>query len=331
MSKLALTFACRDYDRMKALQTGAVTPEGIDLNFLPLSVEETFFRQLRNQEFDVCELSMSSYTLTLDAAETPFIAIPVFPSRYFRHQSIFIRKDAGITSPADLKGRRIGTPEFQMTAGVWQRGFMADEYGVDVGSVEYVTGALNPGVGKREEKIELDLPDHIHVTPIAEGKCLSDMLRDGEIDAIYTAPAPRSFVESDNVVRLFEDFVNVEKDYYARTGIFPIMHVVALKREVVEKAPWVPRSLMKAFDESLQRMYAELRDGSALSVMLPWLHQHVNETVEALGSHWWDYGLESNRHVLETFLRYSHDQGLAKTRRRPEELFASGTGDAFRV
>lgn len=331
MSRLALTFACWDYDRIKALLTGAVRPEGIDLNILPLTVEETFFRQLRHREFDVCELSLSSYVLTLNEPDPPFIAIPVFPSRYFRHQSIYVNTESGIRRPEDLIGKRVGTPEYQMTAGVWQRGMLSDDHGVKVTDVEYRTGALNPGVGRREEKIPLDLPPEISVTPIADGENLSDLLAAGELDAIYTAPPPASFGTVPHVRRLFEDFVEVEKDYFRRTGIFPIMHVVALKRELVAAHPWVARSLMKAFDAALEVAVDDLRQGAALKVMLPWLHQHVQETVDALGDQWWPYGIEPNRTVLETFLRYSHEQGLASTLRAPEELFAAGTAESFRV
>lgn len=331
MSKLSLTFACWDYDRIKALQTGAVAAEGINLNVLPLSVEETFFRQIRNREFDVSELSLSSYVLTLNEKDPPFIAIPVFPSRFFRHQSIFINRDAGIGSPADLVGKRVGIPEYQMTASVWQRGILADDFGVGVSSVQYVTGALNPGTGKRVEKIALTLPPEISVTPIEEGQSLSEMLALGEIDAIYTAPAPASFGTAPTVKRLFENFVEVEKDYFTRTGIFPIMHVVAVKREIVDAHPWVARSLMKAFDESIARARTDLSQGAALKVMLPWLQQHVQETVEAMGEGWWPYGVEHNRHVLDTFLRYSHEQGLATVRHTPDDIFAAGTGEAFRV
>lgn len=331
MSKLSLSFACWDYDRIKALQLGAVSPEGVALNILPLTVEETFFRQLRNQEFDVCELSLSSYALTLEREDPPFIAIPVFPSRFFRHQSIFVNDNCGIESPADLVGKRVGTPEYQMTAGVWQRGILADEYGVQANSVEYVTGTLNPGGGVRHEKIALSLPRDISVTPIPDGKNLSDMLAAGEIDAIYTAPAPQSFGVEPSVRRLFEDFVEREKEYYARTRIFPIMHVVAIKSEIVHRNPWLPQSLKKAFDASLEDAYRDLKQQAALKVMLPWLHSHVAETVDALGDRWWDYGLEANRHVLETFLRYSHEQGLAKVQRTPEELFAPGTSEVFSV
>jgi 4,5-dihydroxyphthalate decarboxylase len=327
MSLLPLTFACWDYDRIKPLQDGVVRPEGIDLNVLPLRVEETFFRALRGAEFDLCELSLSSYLLTRNRENPPFIAIPVFPSRFFRHQSIYVNTDR-VSSPSDLVGKRVGTPEFQMTAGVWQRGILADEYGVPIDSVEYVTGALS-GSRRREEKIALSLPDNIRVTPIEEGRNLSQMLADGEIDAIYTAPAPSTFGVVPHVRHLFEDFVSVEKDYYARTGIFPIMHVVAIKTEVYERHPWIARSLLKAFDESLAVAYASLRERSALKVMLPWLQEHVTETVDALGEGYWDYGIEKNRHVLETFARYSYDQGLSRTLRTPEEMFAPGVDEAF--
>ena len=329
MSRLRLTLACWDYDRVKALQDGRVVPEGIDLNFLPLRVEETFFRALRGQEFDVCELSLSSYLLTLDREDPPFVAIPAFPSRFFRHQSIYVNTDR-VQRPADLVGKRIGTPEFQLTAGVWQRGILADEYGVPVESVSYVTGALS-GTAKRDEKIPLSLPPGISVTPIQAGKNLSDMLAAGEIDAIQTAPAPHTFGTAPNVGLLFPDFVAVEREYFTRTGIFPIMHVVAIKRAVYEANPWIARSLLKAFDESLRIASADLAHRSALKVMLPWLQEHVRETIDALGPDYWSYGIERNRHVLETFIRYSFEQGLAKRRRTPEELFAPGVDESFLI
>jgi 4,5-dihydroxyphthalate decarboxylase len=327
MSSLPLTFACWDYDRIKPLQDGTVVPEGIDLNILPLRVEETFFRALRSREFDLCELSLSSYLLTRNNEKPPFVAIPVFPSRFFRHQSIYVNSDK-ISSPKDLIGKRVGTPEFQMTAGVWQRGILADEYGVPVDSVEYVTGALS-GVHKREEKLKLSLPENILVTPIRDGQNLSDMLAAGEIDAIYTAPAPSTFGTVPHVKHLFEDFVQVEKEYFGRTKIFPIMHVIAIKSEVHEQHPWIARSLYKAFNESLDVAYRALHERSALKVMLPWLQQHVAETEEALGEGYWDYGIEKNRHVLETFARYSFDQGLSASIRTAEEMFVPGIDDGF--
>jgi 4,5-dihydroxyphthalate decarboxylase len=329
MNRLQLSFACWDYDRMRALQDGRVRPEGIDLNFLSLPVEETFYRQLRHQEFDVSEMSLSSYLLTLDREEPPFVALPVFPSRFFRHQSIYVNTGSGIERPADLVGKRVGTPEYQMTAGVWQRGILAEEYGVPVDSVQYLTGGIEES--GRHEKIELNLPDSISATPMGPDQTLSAMLAQGEIDAIYSATQPSCFGRVPQVRHLFEDFTAVEKDYYRRTRIFPIMHTVVIRSEVHERNPWIARSLTKAFTESLELAYADLKHRNALKVMLPWLQQHLEETLDALGPGYWDYGLERNRHVLETFARYSHEQGLASRVRTAEEIVLASASDAFKV
>ena len=329
MASLSLSFACWDYDRVKALQDGRVRPEGIDLNFLSLDIEETFFRALRNQEFDVCELSLSSYLLTLDAADPPFIAIPVFPSRFFRHQSIYVNTGR-VSEPADLVGKRIGVPEYQLTACVWQRGILADEYGVPVDGVRYVSGSLSDS-GRRPEKIPLSLPPNVSVTPVEDGQNLSDMLADGEIDALYTARAPHTFGTSPKVDRLFPNFREVEQEYFARTRIFPIMHVIALRRETYERDPWIARSLLKAFNQSLRHAYVALEQTAGLKYMLPWLPEHYRETLDALGDGYWDYGIERNRHVLETFTRYSYEQGLAQQLRTPEELFVPGVDEGFLI
>ncbi|TDD70318.1 ABC transporter substrate-binding protein [Actinomadura darangshiensis] len=329
MSALSLSFACSDYDRMHALRTGRVRPEGIDLNFLPLPVEETFYRQLRGHEFDVSEMSLSSYLLTLNEDEPPFVALPVFPSRFFRHQSIYVNDRGGIRSPADLAGRRVGTPEYQMTATVWQRGILAEDHGVPVDGVTYVTGALEEH--GRQEKIALNLPERIRIESIGPGQNLSSMLADGELDALYTARPPSSFGRAPHVRHLFEDFKAVEQDYFRRTGIFPIMHTVVVKRDLHERHPWIARSLYKAFDESLRIAQEDLRDRSALKVMLPWLQEHLTETVDVLGEHAWDYGFERNRHVLETFARYSYDQGLANRLWAPEDLVLKSASDSFRI
>jgi 4,5-dihydroxyphthalate decarboxylase len=327
---LSLTFACVDYDRTRALQDGRVRPEGIDLNFLALPVEETFYRQLRHREFDVSEMSLSSYVMTLDRPDPPFVALPVFPSRYFRHQSIYINERSGITRPEDLAGRRVGVPEFQMTAAVWQRGILAEEYGVAADGVRYVTGALEPGP-VRSEKVPLDLPASFSVTPIEAGRNLSAMLESGTIDAIYSASEPSSLARADHVRRLFPNYREVEQDYYRRTRIFPIMHTVVLRREIHQRHPWVARSLTKAFAESLRAAYDDLAYRSALKIMLPWLDQHLAETVEVLGPDYWGYGLSRNRHVLETFLRYAHEQGLSKTLRTPEEIVITAADESYTI
>jgi 4,5-dihydroxyphthalate decarboxylase len=329
MPRLNLSLACWDYDRTRALQDGRVRPEGIELNYLALPVEETFYRQLRYQEFDVSEMSLSSYLLTLDRPDPPFVALPIFPSRTFRHQSIYVNTDSGIEQPADLVGKRVGTPEYQMTAGVWQRGILADDYGVPVDGVSYLTGAMEER--GRREKIALNLPDRISVTPIGPEQNLSTMLAEGAIDALYSAGQPSCFGRVPQVRHLFKDFKATEQEYFRRTRIFPIMHTVVVRRRLYEQHPWIARSLYKAFDESLRISYADLRHRNALKVMLPWLQEYVAETLDVLGDGYWDYGLERNRHVLEAFTRYSHEQGLASRRWSPEEVVLAEAADSFRV
>jgi 4,5-dihydroxyphthalate decarboxylase len=328
LSKLNLTLGCWNYDRTQALADGRVKPDGIDLNFLDMPVEETFFRMLRHREFDVAELSLSSYSVTRHRDPPPFVAIPVFPSRYFRHASIFVNTQAGIRTPADLAGKRIGNPEYQMTAPAWIRGIMQDHYGVPVDSVTYVTGGEeSPG---RSEKVKLDLPPNIRVERIGPEQTLAQMLAEGEIDALYTARVPSTFrTRPDRVQRLFPNFMEVERAYYRETGIFPIMHVIALKREVYEANRWIAQSLTKAFIEAQRRTYEDLRESAALKAMLPWLNAHYEDTVAEMGDDYWSYGFARNRTTLDTFLRYHHEQGLSKRRLSPEEIFAPESLESF--
>ena len=330
MSKLKLTMACSNYDRTRALFDGRIRVDGIDLNCLGLPIEEIFFRMLRHREFDVAEMSLSSYAVSLFAENPKFIAIPVFPSRFFRHSCVFIHSGSGIREPKDLIGRRVGVPEYQMTAGVWIRGILSDEYGVPVASVTYLHGGEEePG---RPEKLRLNLPPEIRLEPIPAGKTLSAMLAVGEIDALYTARMPSTFVhDSRKVRRLFENYPKVEQEYYAKTKIFPIMHTVVIRRDVYEKSRWVAQSLCKAFVKAQQLAYAELYDSGALGTMLPWLTQHVEETRALMGADFWPYGLERNAHTLATFLRYSFEQGLSKRQLKPEELFAPESLESFKV
>jgi 4,5-dihydroxyphthalate decarboxylase len=329
-SKLKLSFACWNYDRTRALADGRVKPEGIELNYLDLPVEETFFRMLRHREFDVAEMSLSSYTVSLFRKPQPFVAIPVFPSRFFRHSSIYVNAAAGIKSPKDLIGKRVGNPEYQMTAPVWIRGILADHYGVPVKSVTYFSGGEEEP--NRPEKIALDLPADIRVERIGPKQTLSAMLASGEIDALYTARMPSSYAKGDGKVkRLFENHVDVEKRYYRDTGIFPIMHTVVIRREVYEKNRWIAQSLTKALTAAQRETYADLYQTAALKVMLPWLIAHVEEARREMGADFWPYGLEANRKTLETFLRYSHEQGLSKRRLKPEELFAPEALESFKI
>lgn len=330
MSDLRLSMACWNYDRTKALMDGTVKPDGIDLIYLSLPVEETFFRMLRHHEFDIAEMSLSSYVVSLFQEPAPFIAIPVFPSRFFRHSCIYINQKSGIREPKDLIGKRIGTPEYQMTAGVWIRGILADHYGVPIDSVEYFTGGEEePG---RPEKLPLHLPKNIHVTPIGPTQTLSSMLENGEIDALYTARMPSCFASnSPNVGRLFPNYKVVEQDYFRKTGIFPIMHTIVIRREVYNKYPWVAQSMMKALIQAQKQAYDELYQTAALKIMLPWLVSEAEETQKVMGRDFWPYGFEANESTLSIFLRYSYEQGLSKRQLSPKELFAPETLETFKI
>ncbi len=321
MARLQLTFACGDYDRTRALEEGTVRPDGIELTCLRLPVEETFFRMMRHREFEVAEMSLSSYVVSLQADPSPFVALPVFTSRQFRHGGIYCHRDAGIDRPEDLRGKRVGTPEYQLTAGVWIRGILADRHGVPIDSVRYVTGGQEtPG---RIEKAALDLRGVVDVSRIGPDETLSAMLADGQIDALYTPRVPSPFATGDpRVHRLFRDSVAAEKEYYAATGIFPIMHVVAIRRDVYERHRWVAQSLYKALLRAKEEAMASLYDSSALRFMLPWLTQELERTKSLMGQDFWSYGLEGNHDVLATFLRYHHEQGLSRRQLPPEELFA---------
>jgi 4,5-dihydroxyphthalate decarboxylase len=330
MSKLNLTFACWNYDRTRALMDGTVKVDGIDLNYLNLPVEETFFRMARFREFDISEMSLSSYCVTLSKPERPFVALPIFPSRFFRHSCIYVNANSGIREPKDLIGKRIASPEYQMTAPVWIRGILSDHYNVPVDAQPYLYGGEEE-VG-RIEKMKLALPPNIQVSPIAPHQTLSQMLYDGELDALYTARMPSSFLKGDGKVkRLFEDYPEVERRYYRETGIFPIMHTVVMRREVYEANRWIAQSLTKAFIEAQRHTYEDLKDTAALKAMLPWLSAYVDETQREFGDDWWPYGLEKNIKTLDTFTRYHHEQGLSPRKLDVQELFAPESLEAFKI
>jgi 4,5-dihydroxyphthalate decarboxylase len=331
VSKLRLTLACWNYDRTRALLEGRVQPEGIDLTYLSMPVEETFFRMLRHREFDVAEMSLSSYTVSLFREQKHFIAIPVFPSRFFRHSCIYVNAKSGIREPKDLIGRKVGNPEYQMTAPVWIRGILQDEYGVPVDSPTYLTGGEEEP--NRPEKLKLDLPPNIKVRPIGERDTLAAMLRDGGIDAFYTARMPSTYKagQPGPVRRLFEDYMEVEQAYYRKTRIFPIMHTVVIRREVYEQNRWIAMNLYKAFGQAQRECYEDLYVTAALKTSLPWLTKHVEDARALMGDDFWPYGFAPNRETLATFLRYHHEQGLSKRQLQPEELFAPETLESFRI
>ncbi|MGK5171655.1 hypothetical protein [Geodermatophilus sp. CPCC 205761] len=321
MTAPLFTMACQAYDRMQPLRDGTVRLGGAQLNFLDLPVEETFFRMLKFGEFDIAELSLSSYVMTLGRG-APFVAVPVFPSRAFRHSGIYVRSDSAIKDPSELAGKTVGVPEYQITASVWIRGILAEHHGLDVASVRYRTGGLDePG---REEKVTLDLPPGVQVEPIGAGATLSQLLLDGKLDAVYSArnPGPYNTPGGGGIRRVFTDPAGVEREYHARTGIFPIMHTLVIRREVYEQHRWLAQELVKACAAAKTAGLAGIGETAALRYALPWLWAEVERTRDALGEDWWPYGLAANRTTLETFLRYHHEQGLSPRRYEPEELFA---------
>lgn len=330
MSKLKINFGCWDYDRTRAMQRGQVQLSGINLNYVEMPVEETFFRMLRHKEFEASEMSLSSYVISCFQPDPPFIAIPVFPSRMFRHSCIYVNSESEIREPKDLIGKRVGNPEYQMTAPTWIRGILAEHYGVPVDGVSYYTGGEEePG---RSEKLKLDLPPNVKVQSIGPTQTLSQMLLDGEIDALYTARMPSCFLQGKGKVkRLFPDYASVERDYFRQTGVFPIMHTVVLRRDIYAANRWAAQSLMKALVEAQDLAYQALSDTTALTTMLPWLTSHVEEVRAEMGDDFWPYGFNKNEATLGTFLRYSYEQGLSKQLLEPHDLFAPETMESFKI
>jgi 4,5-dihydroxyphthalate decarboxylase len=328
MARLPITLACGRYDRTQPLADGRVTVGGVDLRYVDLEPEEIFFRMVKYGEFDVAELSLSTYLVT-HLADGPFVAIPVFPSRMFRHTSVYINADS--FDPAEepagqLAGKTVGVAEYQLTANVWIRGILAEHYGVPVPSVRYRTGGLNaPG---RYEKVSLDLPPEIDIEPIADGRCLSELLAGGELDAIYSPRAPDSF-GTGSVRRLFADTRAEEERYFDRSGLFPIMHVVVMHRRVYESNRWLAQELLKAFTAAKDLAYRDLARTVALSQSLPFVREEYEATVARMGADYWPYGVAPNRDVLATFLGYAADQGIIAQAPEPDSLFAPETTDRF--
>jgi len=328
--RLDLSLAVCDYDRCRAVLDGRARVDGCNILPTALEPEEAFHRAFRDQEFDVTELSMSSFTMLTSRGEAPYVGIPAFVSRLFRHSGIYIRTDRGIDHPSKLKGKVIGLPEYQITATVWIRGILEDEYGVDVRSVAWRQGGLEDA--GRTERSNLDLPADIDLRSIPSDRTLSDMLAAGEIDALISARAPSCFLKgAPNVDRMFPDYRSAEKDYYRRTGIFPIMHLIGIRRSIHERHPWVAVNLYKAFLEAKAHTMYELSQIGHLFTSLPWAVQERDETVALMGEDFWSYGVKENRKVLETFLGYHHNQGLSKRLVSVEEMFAPSTMELTKI
>jgi len=319
-ARISLTLACGDYDRTRAIKDGRVSVEGCDINYLPMEPEEAFHRAFKHHEFDASELSFSSYLRTVDGGNPPFVGIPAFVSRLFRHSAVYIRTDRGIREPADLKGKLIGLPEYQITAVVWLRGIMQDEYGVKPTDIKWRQGGIEePG---RMERTPLKPIPRIELKSIPSDKTLSGMLESGELDALYSARAPSCFLRgAPNVARLFPNFREVEKAYYRKTGLFPVKHLIGIKRHIVEQHPWLPASLYKAFLQAKTIALHEVKEINALPVTLPWLVAEAQETVALMGEDFWRYGVHENIKEIDTLTRYAYEQGLVSRKLSVEDLF----------
>jgi len=330
MAKLELSIAIGNYDRVRPLIDGTVTIDGVDPVFLLLGPEEIFYRAFRRAEFDICELSLSSFAVSAAAGNNPYVGIPVFPSRAFRHTSIYIRTDRGIRTPDDLRGRRIGTPEYQLTACVWARILLEDQYGVKPADILWVQGGLeNAG---RIEKIALNLPADISIEKVPRDATLSALLEAGAIDGIISPRAPSCFDRGNYEVSwLFADPVARASEYFRSTGIFPIMHLIGIRRDLVERHRWLPAAIYQAFSKAKAAAIGSLADTSASKVSLPFVEEGLRAARELMGNDFWSYGLEANRKVLENFLRHHHAQGLSARLLDINDLFHPGSFDLPKI
>ncbi len=323
MAKLKLTLACGDYDRTRRLKDGTVSPEDVELTVLNLPPEETFYRMGRFREFDVSEFSLSTYTVLRGRGE-PLVAIPVFPSFMFRHSSIYVNANAGIRAPQELRGKRVGVPKYHMTAAVWIRGILEDEYRVAPKELLWFEG----GEGTKIKEVDIELPPEIRRQPVPGDRTLSALLDTGELDAFVGARPPAAFAAgSPRIRRLFPDFRQAERAYYQKTGIFPIMHTVVLRAELAREHRWLPMRLFTAFTEAKAIAYQQLTQMAALPYALPWLVAEAEETRALMGDDPFPYGVARNRKTLETLAGYTFRQGVAPRRLAVEEMFAESTLD----
>ncbi len=330
MAKLQLSLACAGYDRTRALFDGRVQIDGVELVPSAIEPEEAFHRAFKFGEFDLSEISMSSHTMVTSRGENDYVCVPAFRSRVFRQSGIYVRTDRGIERPEDLRGKKIGLPEYQITANVWIRGILQDEYGVKPEQIHWRRGGVEePGRG---ERAPIRLPEGIDLQQVPDDRTLSGMLEAGELDGVIGARAPSCFLRgAPNIGRLFRDYHQTEQDYFKRTGIFPIMHMVGIRKTLVEKHPWLPVNVYKAFLEAKSIAMRDLNEICHLMVTLPWVVHEFNAARALMGEDYWSYGFNENRKVLDTFTRYHQEQGLSARRVAPEELFAASTLDLSKI
>jgi 4,5-dihydroxyphthalate decarboxylase len=309
---------------------GAVGIDAVEPAIMTLTPEEMFFRAMRHEAFDVSELSLSSFTVRVARGDCPYVGIPAFVSRAFRHTSVIVRKDARIATPKDLEGKRVGLPEWQLTANVWARGLLAEHYGVDLAKIAWVRGGIEES--GRLEKVSFTPPPGVRIEDCGPGETLSGLLLAGKIDAFMGPRPPRVFTDGHPNLRwLFDDPTAEANAYFAKTRIYPIMHLIGLRKSLAEAHPWLPMALLKAFERSKEAALAHLADTSATKVMLPFVEERLAETRALMGREFWPYGLEPNRRTLEVFARYHRAQGLSAREVSPDELFHPGTRETYKL
>jgi 4,5-dihydroxyphthalate decarboxylase len=329
MSKLSLSVAVRDYDRTRALTDGTVQIDGVDPVFMALDPEEIFFRAFRHTEFDICELSLSSSVVKTAQHAFDYVGVPAFVSRAFRHTSIYVRTDR-VKKPQDLKGRKVGVAEYQLTANVWARALLEDEYGVSPRDIHWIRGGLEEA--GRVEKIAIKLPSDVRLDAAPEGKTLNAMLEAGEIDAFIGPRTPSCFERgAPNVGWLWAEPMTVAKEYFRKTGNFPIMHMIGVRRSLVTQHPWLPAAVLKAFTRSKAICLSLLEETSASKVTLPFMEEQVRAARDLMGADFWPYGIPANRRQLEYFLGAHHKQGLSSRLVNVEELFHPTTFEAYKL
>lgn len=328
-ARLHLTLAVTDYDHVRDLVNGAVTADGIVLTAFVLPVEEIFFRFIKNQEWDVSEMSFGKFIGYAGQGNSPFIGIPVFPSRVFRHSAFYVRADRGIRTAKDLEGKTVGIPEWVQTAGIYARGFLAETAGVDLTKIKWVQAGMNEA--GREEKVEFKLPAGIQYSQRRDTS-ISAMLLSGEIDAAISARVPDAFTQGGGkIVRLYPNYRADEMRYHDATGIFPIMHVIAMQRALFERYPWVAMNLLKAFEQAKHRSLERINDLTASRIPVPWAASVAGEWGKSFGADPFPYGLEANRKTLDAFCRFAHAQGVTAAKLAPDDLFPKEVRASVRV
>ena len=329
MSNLKLTIAISDYDHVRDFAEGRVKAEGIEANFLSLPVEEIFFRFLTFREWDVSEISFGKYVALKSLGDDSISSIPVFPSRVFRLSSIFVRHDSKLSKPEDLAGKRVGVPEWAQTAAIYSRGYLQHHAGVPLSDIHWVQAGVSQA--GRKEKVKLNLPDDVNLTPVAD-KSLQDLLLEKEIDAIMTAHPPQLFEQDDSqIIRMIRDYQQLEAAYFEETGILPIMHTIGVKSDLADLHPWIMMNLYKAFDEAKRNSVERAFETTASRFPIPWGSHFAEQTAYLFDGEYWSYGVEPNRRTLEAFLLYAFEQGVCHKYLKPEDLFPISLLDSYKI